>query len=873
MPARPILRLIEPVVAERRRGGRRNIPRPCGPGRQAQGVRFQSTFDRLADAVNSDQPAVELRSDPSGIAPERALVFVVAGQVQGFAKVAAEAGLELISEVDLDATEDLPEGFQPAQGSSEFTPELYATMPTIESIRNLLRLWRAYRNGERAPHGAAPWWHLFNLLLDLRPWGPEDRFPDSVKAAIAEQLPLDDDADTLIEIEIWPTANSSQRTNWFGEVRDRIQSLNGRVIDHSSIKEIGFNYEAVLASLRAADVRSMLANPSDLHGLATLDGIQFILTQNLGQAAPVIDDSGDGVARNLVGLAEEAPVRVALFDGTPVAGHSALVGGVVIEDLHDLVRLSPVDQRYHATSMASLILRGDLDSDGVLLSDSRVVSVPILIDANGDARSPSDRLFVDLVHSSLVRLFSGDEPLAPDVFVVNFSVGIPNLRFAGRISALARLIDWWAYNYGVLFVISAGNIQEDLVIQGLSWTGFDDASMDQKRGYVSRALRDMAFDRAIFAPAESLNGLTVGALSEDLSLNNEVPEDSSIIRLERDGERSPQLTSALGLGPFRSIKPDFIMTGGAQEFRAIPTACGVGVRVLRDGQRTGLVVASPRTRGVAPVRRTWGTSSAAALATRAILNAANDLISEEGPYQGQELSREDLALLTRALAVNSAQWTEEADSLYREILEVLGSRKHSRAKEEVARQFGHGILNPQLMTSSPENGVTLVGLGQVRKDQAKVFEFPLPSSMSGDRVARSMQVTLAWFSPIDATRGRYRLAGLEAVACGTEDGDESSIDSTWGLMLGSDGPESNMIKRGTVWSKRLVHNRLTVPGFNEGESLPIRVQCRDAADGALNPDKEIRFAIAVTLAIESAVQYDVYDEVRSEIAIRLRGRR
>ena len=38
-------------------------------------------------------------------------------------------------------------------------------------------------------------------------------------------------------------------------------------------------------------------------------------------------------------------------------------------------------------------------------------------------RRQSERLFVDVVHVALTRAFAGAEPLAPEAFVVNFSVG------------------------------------------------------------------------------------------------------------------------------------------------------------------------------------------------------------------------------------------------------------------------------------------------------------------------------------------------------------------------------------------------------------------------------------------------------------------
>lgn len=844
------------------------MPRPSGPTRQRQGQRFQATFDRLSSALAGDNAAIELRQDPSGIAPERALVFVTAGEVQGFAKAAEDVGLELISEFDLEVTEDFPDGFEPAGGAASLSPELYATMPTVEAFNRLLALWRGYLQNSQAPHGSAPWWNLFNLLIELRPWGPEDRFPESARAAITERLPLDDDDETIIELEIWPSANKEKRTNWRQETESKIIELGGRIIDRSSIAGDGFIYEAILVGLDTGVLREVIANPFALNGLATLEGIQFILPQTIAQSPQA--ETGEEVRTIpvIASFGDDTPIRAALFDGTPVAAHPALDGGIEIEDVHDLVRLSQVAERYHATSMASLILRGDLQGDGTPVSDARIVSVPLLVDRNGGASSPPDRLFVDVLHTALARLFAGDEPLAPQVFVINFSIGVQDVRFAGRLSALARLIDWWASDYGVLFVISAGNIPEDLSLDNVNAIDFEDADSSERQEIVRTALRNYAFERTLLSPAEAINGITVGALSEDLSPAGSLPSSSGIIRFEGDGELLPTVVSALGLGLFRSIKPDFLTSGGIHEMRIVPALENARLSVLAENQRTGLHVAAPILGGGSSTRRSRGTSCAAALTTRAILKAAEALVEDGGPYQGQELPRQDFALLTRALAVNSARWSEDIQSHYEIERERFGRHRHAAAKQEVAKHVGHGILSPMMMQESPGTGVTLVGLGTVRKDQAKVFDLPLPESLSGDKVARSMRVTLAWFSPVNASRVRYRLASLEAIAA--EIGEDEDKDNEWGLKLKNDGLDSNMVKRGTVWSRRLVHNRLTTPEYEEGASVPIRVQCSDASGGGLSPDLDIRFAIVVTLEIETPVQYDIHDEVRTEIAVRLR---
>lgn len=246
-------------------------------------------------------------------------------------------------------------------------------------------------------------------------------------------------------------------------------------------------------------------------------------------------------------------------------------------------------------------------------------------------------------------------------------------------------------------------------------------------------------------------------------------------------------------------------------------------------------------------------------------------MEEGGPYEGIELSRNDLALLTRALAINAGRWPDAAKSLYAIENSALGGKRFQQAAEEVARHFGYGFLDPELMREAPLHGVTLVGLGHVRKDRGTIFDMPLPSSLSGDMVHRSMLVTLTWFSPVEPARAKYRLAALEAIAADGDVLEDDAEDKHWNLAMKSQPPAVTLIKRGTAWSRRLVHNRVRAPDYDDEAILPIRVQCRDASGGGLDPDLEIPFAIAVTLEVAATAEYDVHEEIRDKLVIRLRG--
>ena len=176
------------------------------------------------------------------------------------------------------------------------------------------------------------------------------------------------------------------------------------------------------------------------------------------------------------------------------------------------------------------------------------------------------------------------------------------------------------------------------------------------------------------------------------------------------------------------------------------------------------------------------------------------------------------------------------------------------------------------MMSVPESRAVVGRHDGINGRDRTIFDMPLPSSLSGDMIHRSMLVTLTWFSPVEPARVRYRLAALEAIAADGDVLEDGAEDKNWNLAMKTDPPAVALIKRGTVWSRRLVHNRVRTPEFDDGATLPIRVQCRDASGGGLDPDLDIPFAIAVTLQVAATAEYDVREEIRDQLLIRLRGR-
>jgi hypothetical protein len=195
-PDKPLLRLTLRAAQHRPAGRQRAIPRPSGFPLDRQIGAFSAKFNRLTEVLNRDPTGVELKADPTGLAPERLLVFEVRGSIAAFAAAVRNVpGLELIDEEELQADEE------------DKAPVAYLMVPDLRALRDLEGLWRRWLNGELARR-ETPWRDVFALLRNLRTWGPEDRVQHAESDILSETISgLGDDDLVRLEIELVYRAN------------------------------------------------------------------------------------------------------------------------------------------------------------------------------------------------------------------------------------------------------------------------------------------------------------------------------------------------------------------------------------------------------------------------------------------------------------------------------------------------------------------------------------------------------------------------------------------------------------------------------------------------------------------------------------------
>ncbi|MDP3723958.1 MAG: S8 family peptidase [Candidatus Omnitrophota bacterium] len=763
-------------------------------------------------------------------------------------------GLEWLGEIeeeDIPPDDDFfvaaPDGT--ARLDKALRGRVFLVFTNQQALRQMLSLWESWKQGQALPYGFSKWTDLFFKLRDVRPWGVRDRLEETGVLADWQERVSHNEEVIPCELELWFRGSAQRRQAARGRVANLVSALQGQVLHEATIEEI--SYHALLVRLPVAAVRQVLDQAGRDTALVQCEQIQFF--RATGQMSGIVRDDTRFSDTGTVPTPPDQlgdPV-VALLDGLPLQNHRRLAGRLTVDDPDGYEQQYPAVERQHGTTMASLILHGDLDAGEAPLN-RRLYVRPILRPDHHAWRqprqetAPEDKLLIDLVYRAVRRLFEGEdaEPaVAPQICVINLSIGIRDRLFEGALSPLARLLDWLSWKYRVLFIVSAGNHQRgiELNVPHGQLTGLSPQDIQDR---VIRAVAADARHRRLLSPAEAVNVLTVGAVHHDSSSATPVPR---AIQPFID-EGLPSIVNAQGMGYRRAIKPDVLLPGGR-------------VVLLENGRVTSNALLDIYTLSLPPGHRaaspgttpgeadsllyTRGTSNATALASRAssqLYNVLDDLRSEQG---GTLIDNVPRALWLKALLVHAASWGNAGDILE----QILRTPQNSRQfKEYVTRLLGYGTVATTRVMGCTQFQVTALGGGQLQVDQAHIHRLPLPPSLSGKRGRKRLIVTLAWFTPVNPTHQAWRRAALWFNSPSTP--------------LQVDRQEANWqaVQRGTVQHEILEGDRASA--FVDGDNIEILVSCRSDA-GTL--EEAVPYAIAITLEIAEEIGIDIYNEVRVRI--------
>jgi hypothetical protein len=161
-------------------------------------------------------------------------------------------------------------------------------MPDLRALQEMLRLWDIYRRGGAMPWGFAPWKTLFELLRDVRAWGPTDRVPPETLDYWRQRIEARPEEPVRFEVELWFHQRADRRTSAAQEIRGQVTALGGRVVSTAAIEPI--RYHGMLVDLPPQRVTELLEHPNVT--LARLDSIMYLRPHSVA----VFPDS-EGVRR------------------------------------------------------------------------------------------------------------------------------------------------------------------------------------------------------------------------------------------------------------------------------------------------------------------------------------------------------------------------------------------------------------------------------------------------------------------------------------------------------------------------------------------------------------------------------------------------
>lgn len=854
MPELPLLRLPDPVTFEPKpgpRGGSKIVK----PSRSRQSERLAPRFDHLMQVVGDPQALMDYRNDPASIAPERAIVFEVAGLVKDFYVQARALGLEYLGdfEDEIDPSDDFYDEEKPEK---EMTGRIYLAMPNVRALQELLSLYRRYKDGEKLPHGRGQWSQLFDLLVEVRPWGPQDRVPPETISFWQSTLANNPTEPVRFEVELWYYESLERRTQVYNRLLEEVQAIGGNIVHHSVIGEI--RYDAALVDIPPDQVQVLIDHPDVT--LARVDEIMFLRPQSI--ARHPVKDQGEGEdGAPLIPTAEISEARpiAALFDGLPIQNHVKLAGWLKVDDPDDVELDYPIDLREHGTAMASLIVHGDLNRGEPPIQRPLYVLPIMQPNANGDERTSMNQLLVDVIYRAVRRLKEGDgeQPAtAPAVVLINLSLADEWRPFARIMSPLGRLLDYLSYRYRVQFMVSAGNVMDRLTVPAFqSAQEFEDASPEDREKAILAALNDNKSQRTLFSPSESINALTIGAANEGSAFDGNLPP--TLVDPFTNGEL-PNIASAMGLGFRKTVKPELLLEGGRTPVRVMSFGGngGITIQPARSPARFfGARVAFPdKLGGTRHEDFVWGTSVSTALATRAAHRVYDMLMDGEGGSNHSDIPPQYMALVLKALLVHGATWGTKG-AMLDEFFGPQGRGQHLARRDDIARLLGYGVPDIQRVLDCTQNRATLLGYGTVEPNSALLYRVPLPSDLNGMRAFRALTVTLAWFSPINPRHQGYRKAAMDV---------SSGSDDKYWLVSERNAyqPTDKAVGRGTIFHERRCGERAAA--FVDDGDLLLRVSCRTPA-GDLDENVPYAMAVSFEVGIESGIQ--VYDQIRNRLAV------
>lgn len=454
-------------------------------------------------------------------------------------------------------------------------------------------------------------------------------------------------------------------------------------IPNKCLVDIALNYPFVFEIKQPDDVDSRISNFSESELLNTNYTI-----------LPPKDDSA----------------TVCVIDSGIQEGH-AYIKDAVKQDLSKCFLPSCIDindqvsEGGHGTRVAGAILY----PEGISSLDMPQYRLPCYI-ANAKVLDEECSMPKSMLPSKVVGEIIQEYAIGHNIRLFNHSISARYPCLTKYMSSWAATIDNASYEKDILLIQAAGNLKTD---SNNSFRLGITQHIIAGRLYPNYLLENSC---RIPNPAQSMQALTVGAIN----INGYEDDDWTTF----GGRGAISSYSCSGLGLWGSIKPEIVEYGGdvlvnksQVQYKTISSTCPELIRVSPPAYAKDQI----------------GTS----FATPKVSYIASQL---------QQLLPNELALLYKALIVQSARWTSWTDNFSTE------------EKKDVLRLMGYGLPNSERALTNNENRITYITSGEkyIEAGYVHIFRVKVPQSIRNRSNTIRIDVTLAFSSKPRRTRKGFR---------------------------------------------------------------------------------------------------------------------
>ena len=552
-----------------------------------------------------------------------------------------------------------------------------------------------------------------------------------------------------------------------------------------------------------------------------------------------------------------------MLDSGVFTGNPLLRNVVVAEEDFDLTENTTNDSNGHGTGVAGIVVYGNL-KDSI---DKKAFS-PLVRICNGKI------MHNDEFNNPSFREDVRPEKIVQDAIIYfhkNYGCRIFNLSAGnhysiyngGRQFPWACMLDDLSRELDIVIIVSAGNVSEPKI------------HVFATRDELMQKTRDQLLEQEhrLIDPATSALSITVGSISR-ASEPAVTRGLASYNRVSVGLKDYPSAFTRIGKGVNKAIKPEFVDYGGNYAVYQINRGNN---RWMKKDQNLMELTLNHTTERV--FKGFCGTSFSAPHVTHIAARLERAL--------EMQINAKPSANLIRAMLANSAKCTDSMKNWGMESKDLLYTGLDNPKQERLMRLNGYGKVTENLFTSS-DNTVTLFAEDRLSLRDFHLYKIPVPKRFLSVRATKSITVSLAYNPLTRMNRKEYLANNLwieifrridentlikykEKREAGTDTEDDfKSLPDNYkakSFIPGYDALQKSTLQQ-RRWEKKSRGGADLSWDNGEEPYIYILISGKERFKYAEQVQPQ-SYALCVTFAYESEDDIDLYNQLRSNVKVKV----